>query len=114
MNSDIRRRWVAALRDPESVQGRDALGTTSGKRCCLGVLCDLAVQDGVIKPPITKPGLSTVLHYDGNYTMPSDTVRRWAELDANFAERLANLNDKGHTFAQIAEVIEAGDDDAEH
>lgn len=107
MNRDIKRRWVAALRDPKSRQGREALGRPDGSRCCLGVLCDLAVQDGVIDPPVTRPARPTALHYDGNYTTPSATVRDWAGLDTGFADQLASLNDQGRTFEQIAEVIDA-------
>lgn len=123
MNQDIKVRWVAALRDPESVQGQSFLGTPEGKRCCLGVLCDLAVQDGVIAPPaITTQATNEVLQYDGVTQDLPPKVRTWADLVNNddddvyglpsahrsAAERkLINLNDNdGADFPSIAEHIE--------
>lgn len=50
-NPEIMRRWVTALRSGEYTQGRGALRREypSGKieHCCLGVLTDLAIKDGV-------------------------------------------------------------------
>lgn len=54
MKKAIKKRWVEALRSGEYEQGRMKLrnkGTESDTFCCLGVLCDLAVQDGAIPEP---------------------------------------------------------------
>ena len=48
MNPEIRARWVAALRSGAYEQGTSRLRDASDRRCCLGVLCDLAEQDGVV------------------------------------------------------------------
>jgi hypothetical protein len=44
----VAKKWVAALRSGKIKQTRGQLGRESGSRCCLGVLCDLAVEEGVI------------------------------------------------------------------
>lgn len=125
MNQDIKARWVTALRDPESVQGQAFLGTPEGKRCCLGVLCDLAVQDGVIAPPtITTQATNEVLQYDGVTQDLPPSVRSWADLVDNdydngdiygpasqyrsaAEKKLINLNDNDNAdFAAIAEHID--------
>lgn len=40
MNSELKAKWVAALRDPRRKQGNGWLRTEDGM-CCLGVLCDV-------------------------------------------------------------------------
>jgi hypothetical protein len=51
MEPQIKERWIAALRSGKYLQGarqlryRDARGAL--RHCCLGVLNDLAVQDGI-------------------------------------------------------------------
>lgn len=47
MNQEIKARWVAALRSGEYPQAINRLRAEGGY-CCLGVLCELAVADGVI------------------------------------------------------------------
>lgn len=83
MNEDIKARWVAALRSGEYEQGTDYL-CNDGKFCCLGVLSDLAVKDGVIEAPeeITNglgdaiPGLA----FDGERHHLPPAVAEWAGL----------------------------------
>lgn len=47
MNQDIKKRWVDALRSGEYEQAKNYLSTPDGY-CCLGVLCEIAVEDGVV------------------------------------------------------------------
>ena len=54
MKADIKDRWVNALLGGQYKQGRGALFQRDWKRgeprfCAMGVLCDLAVRDGVIQ-----------------------------------------------------------------
>lgn len=58
MKRDIAMRWVEALRSEKYVQGQNNLLTyecdsdtyeTVAKHCALGVLCELAVEDGALK-----------------------------------------------------------------
>jgi len=46
MNKEIKARWIKALRSGDYKQGRDRL-KRNDTYCCLGVLCDLSVKDGI-------------------------------------------------------------------
>lgn len=144
MRRSIKNRWVAALRSGEYQQGQGYLCQVThpntpeeGKRyCCLGVLCDLAVQEGVIPAPVFTvprvPHLDGVTpHYkyglfrDGG-VLP-DEVCRWAKISHDSEEyedptdpeiftpghdalSLTQLNDgdgtNPKTFDEIADLIE--------
>lgn len=118
MDKVIAQRWVTALRSGEYRQTDGALQNDSGF-CCLGVLCDLAVKDGVIPEPHRD---DTDAFSYGNESdlrdslLPPDSIRQWSGLDPErtyfipelgSAETLYGLNDdQGFTFPQIADVIE--------
>jgi hypothetical protein len=56
MDPTIKARWTTALRSGEYKQGEGTLAH-GGRYCCLGVLCELAVEAGVIpKPTQVAPG----------------------------------------------------------
>jgi len=106
--------WIEALRSGDYKQCRHALRNRDNHYCCLGVLCEL---QGV-------EWQSNVSHSLGDYfyiakSLPDDgeSKRSWfpdqAFLDEvgishEFASQLADNNDKGDTFEEIATVIEKG------
>lgn len=122
MNKQVKKIWVAELRNPEHKQGKGTLceyADEGNKYCCLGILTMCAIRDN---------GAHTE---NMNHVMPTDDVRAWAGLGG--AETLfidgetASLdihNDgqvvyigmdfaglprsgcKPKTFAQIADAIE--------
>lgn len=117
MNNEVKARWVAALRSGDYVQGHDRLTSSTGRgfaHCCLGVLCELAVADGVVTRNVEH---GTVTYGGEEMYLPS-VVRSWAALGRNPVVRLDNvdvglatLNDgtDGYDvadFAQIAQLIE--------
>ena len=121
MNKDIQARWTARLREHPELQGKGYL-RKGDKRCCLGVLCDLAAEDGVITAEQDPSG---VWHYDGASGLLPPSVQQWAGLSgrspvfdpAGYAVTLnedgqqgyyslANANDGGTTFATIADIID--------
>lgn len=134
MDPNLKTKWVAALRSGEYEQGRSYLNR-DGKYCCLGVLCELAVQEGVATS-IPTQGLPNVIRYgteDSGYGFSSSylpqNVAVWADVDENghlpltdegtevkiyrgtgtpdqTTSSLAVLNDDGFTFEQIAAIIE--------
>ncbi len=108
MNSEIKLRWIADLRNPDAVQIKNGLGKPDGSRCCLGVLSDLAVHDKVIDPPSTAENFDgeDELAYDGYTGYAPNSVTDWADLDPFEAKTLASMNDDGYTFPQIADYIE--------
>jgi hypothetical protein len=126
MNTDIKARWVQRLRDPEIKQGKGHLCTRTRTGdgdlfCCLGVLTEIAVEDGVIPPgefrcdrDLLVKTYSDSTEYAEDAILPTQ-VRQWSGLfDANPIANheghpyatLAFLNDIGVTFAEIADIIE--------
>lgn len=120
MNADVKAKWVTALRSGEFEQGTDYLNNEE-KFCCLGVLSELAVRDGVIAPPThvesswKDEGHATGLAYDGQRHHLPESVAEWAGLsdgdlwDQNpyvGDETVADLNDGGASFPEIADLIE--------
>ena len=119
MNPEIKQQWVAALRSGEYRQGKYMLhNVDENTYCCLGVLCDLAVKAGLqVDKSAGKHNEYTVIAYDGNqYSLPA-LVIEWAGLETDIPEtavedeggepmNVAQLNDRGWSFVQIADVIE--------
>ena len=48
MNNNLRKRWVAALRSGEYEQGKERLRSGGDEYCCLGVLCDIVINDSLL------------------------------------------------------------------
>lgn len=121
MKKEIKEKWIAALRSGE-YQQTDGYLQRDGKFCCLGVLCDLAVKSGLsltVREQRAFPDDETspvVAFYDVNTgTLPYD-VQRWSGIkdsigifpddSTGLSNTLADLNDNGKSFAEIADVIE--------
>jgi hypothetical protein len=128
MRASVRAQWVAALRSGEYEQTRGALqvkrstgeGVPDGF-CCLGVLCELAVTDGleVEVSDLHYPGDDhAIVQYVGCSSYPPGAVHQWSgyfapdSAEVTFST-LADMNDNGYDFASIADRIES-DPDTEH
>ena len=126
MNSEVKEQWTAALRSGEYAQDKNYLRTNEGY-CCLGVLCELAVKANVIPEPEQLNRMAVDGHYykysGGAYSTLPASVMLWAELDdwnpkvpapdgmvedhiIDDQTTLAELNDLGYTFNEIADTIE--------
>lgn len=119
MNPEIKKQWLEALRSGTYVQGRDRLRTVDNKFCCLGVLSDLAVEAGVGQ----WEGL--YFHDDSDdedgykdRSMANLTagVIAWAgvpgedpviDSPSSRYSTAAGQNDRGASFEEIADMIEA-------
>lgn len=134
-NRENIRAWVDVLRSGRFTQGSGKLLTRNDDHvehyCCLGVAAKIAVDSGAVDLEIKwvdnlnvavfqEPGSS----YQEQYVLP-DSVRRWLGvsggnphvfIDQDFAEQthdgdikpsLTNVNDRGASFAEIADLIEA-------
>ena len=119
MNPEIKKAWVVALKSGDYQQGFGILHykeNEQDKYCCLGVLCELAVGAGVIQAGRRyigyRHGVDYRYIYDYSSTMLSSAIRDWAGLQsdtvviANVKDHLANHNDAGKTFLEIATAIE--------
>jgi hypothetical protein len=118
MDSEIKKQWVRALRSEDYAQGTDWLNA-DGRYCCLGVLCELAVEAGVVEKEVYDEEDSTFMYGRGGDSMvlPKE-VQHWSGLidpygkypGFSFRDReilsLARDNDEGKSFAEIADIIE--------
>lgn len=77
MDQAVKAKWLEALRSGEYLQGKGALNQ-AGKFCCLGVLCDVAVNSGV--PVSVYDGLELGVQYDGISGGLPASVSEWAGL----------------------------------
>lgn len=120
MNPEVKEKWLAALRSGNYAQGKGVLREGDGF-CCLGVLCDVAINEGVLSPwtqnSITRSWKCGDDNSDEGYAITPRAVQTWARIDETGTFRedhtdenpgcLTMLNDfAGYNFAQIADVIE--------
>lgn len=121
-SKEVMRKWVEALESGDYQQGTGQLEIIthgSHRYCCLGVLCHLAVQEGVIQPEQVVEEDGVVVYPDEPYsngeTLPSE-VMKWAGLDernptlypvdSGYGYMASELNDSlGCTFGEIAQAI---------
>ena len=97
MKREIALRLAKALRSGDYVQAKGILNRTSPARdahgndatvghCCLGVLCELAVQDGLLRKKSKTEDdevytiYSSLENFDSGYAFPPMDVRDWAGL----------------------------------
>jgi hypothetical protein len=111
MDTDVKNEWTTRLRSGQYEQGRGNLrlaSTADGhKYCCLGVLCEIAVEKEIIKPAVALTCYLTVIgEYEEHTQYPPLKVLRWAGLSEQEARDLAEHNDNGMSFRDLADLIE--------
>ena len=106
MNADVKAKWVAALSSGDYKQGYEQLRTLDDKYCCLGVLAELAVKEGIIPPACKVDGdFFSGYKYDGDVAVLPKMVSIWAGYIPSI--KLMNMNDHKHNkFVTIAKWIE--------
>ena len=108
MREEIKQRWVTALRSGKYKQTSGFLRTVDGY-CCLGVLCDLHNHNGMNWKGGPDEDRMTWSYYTEEGTLPKE-VMDWAQLTNHNPEikgdALAEINDSGRSFAEIADLIE--------
>jgi hypothetical protein len=107
-------KWVQALESGRFKQGAHVLHRKEDDaRCCLGVACALAIEDGVAVVVDTDEDDFCVT-YDGRTGGLPQSVERWVGLNSGMGYlspdcpldcTLASLNDMGKSFAEIAQII---------
>ena len=102
INTDLAKKWVAALRSGNYVQGQNRLRNSEGKYCCLGVLCEVA--------GITRIDSGSYKFPRSNYMWHAAAEDSWWNKQFGTAlnqNRLWQLNDTDEkSFAEIADYIE--------
>lgn len=120
---DVIRLWAARLRSGKYAQGHGRLRDGNNRYCCLGVLCELAVEHEIIPPGRPNEHGSWVYGPDGEGSvnvLPA-AVADWAGTDGGgsfsgdpiyslpgyAAHQLWQLNDTLRwDFTKIADFIE--------
>ena len=127
MNVEIGARWIQALESGRFRKGRCSLHVTAGTEideandsfCCLGVLCRLAVADGVDMKVGVEPGAKAgatglKVGYDEAYGLLPESVREWAGMEHELSDlpkpvnrfrTLADMNDRSTSFTPLVEAI---------
>jgi len=127
MLNDNAKKWVAALRSGNYDQTTYQLVVTNSDSeptgyCCLGVACDLYAQDNEIdvEYELEPHGEFGFIRFGHESTVLPPEVREWLglrERTGGFEDgriqgesechSLADLNDAGATFKQVADFIES-------
>jgi hypothetical protein len=117
MNAEIKQLWCDALRSGEYAQNCYALRSIYDEFCCFGVLCDL-YQKTHSNASWNNNNLRGQWFFDDGTELcvaaTTDLVNEWAGLDCNIPivsyrdveDNLTTLNDRGISFAEIAQIIE--------
>lgn len=103
ITTEIKQKWVEALRSGKYTQSRSRLRSDSGY-CCLGVLCDV-IEPAEWRCHTTElsSGIINNWSYGDNETDNYITLRG----DMPITQKLIDMNDtEGKTFSEIADYIE--------
>lgn len=127
--------WLEALKSGKYKQGKGRLckggGESGFTHCCLGVLCELAVEHGIVEKKVTYSYGCGVAYFKAigedephwTHKVLLDEVTDWAGLSSNVGNftdegnkitvfvghtSLASLNDSADNFDKVIEVIESG------
>jgi hypothetical protein len=123
MNPKVKTKWLEALRGGEYKQARHRLRSPYDGFCCLGVLCDIYTKEvgGSWEYSECEDGCGHTLEV-GDESATTDLpycVVEWAGLEDSSPQvrvavgcsyfepaTLAELNDEGRSFKEIADVID--------
>jgi hypothetical protein len=101
MDAQLKAKWVEALRSGEYEQARGHLNDHKHNTfCCLGVLAD--IQDGIEWRNLGCPYIDEDCVANHGLLLPPASGGLISELQQILAEK----NDEGCSFAQIADYIE--------
>jgi hypothetical protein len=115
MKKKIAKLWAKALRSGKYKQIKGQLANKDGY-CCLGVLCELAIENGV---KVSRKKVGKTILFDGQKDVLPKSVMKWAGIKSStgiFHFELKNnrefdgiclayLNDNGYSFKNIAHII---------
>ena len=129
MNTEVKQKWIGALRSGKYEQGSEKLRSVTGY-CCLGVLCDIYAQEHNTQWEFRgdeeiNPQSQDYWYFDEHSEFLPESVMNWAELKTHnptvridvednddednwyYKDELSDINDSGYDFSQIANIIEA-------
>jgi hypothetical protein len=94
MDAQLKSKWVEALRSGKYQQARNFLKSEDGY-CCLGVLCDIQGAD-----------FEAIREEFGSLSLSLNPAKYLGEVNTIKATELAQMNDNGKSFSEIADYIE--------
>ena len=109
MNPKVKKKWLAALTRPDTEPGwykkakHRLVQTDDGvdSFCCLGVLNNLAIEEGIL-----DPGYWNDEHRTWKTCTIPIVVQEWAGINPETCRSLATINDhSGDTFEEVVEHI---------
>ncbi len=111
IDPEFKAKWVKALRSGRYKQAHKALrrpilldtGESKIGYCCLGVACDL-IDPSIWEPSKNPEGTNDSFDWGG---VPSFSTRAFPFVTPPVSAQLAQMNDEGKTFSEIADWIEA-------
>lgn len=133
MNPEVKAIWLEALNSGRFQKGKGWLRLAFRDRedeyCCLGVLCELAVEAKVIPPPnAAEWRLGVEVYVHAYYQNQKDHVSSWRSTkmlpaavtgwaglassdgeflqEDSFKDSLVRINDRSDTFAPVIAAIE--------
>jgi hypothetical protein len=102
------KKWTSALRSGRFKQTVGALKINDGY-CCLGVLCHIITEEQPNTRVIEKFNQILATGKDGKDQLgiiPEDLFIEWTGFPYSIHWTLSTMNDKGHSFFEIADYIE--------
>lgn len=128
MNTEVKEKWIKALRSGEYKQAQGKLRDNNNGFCCLGVLCDVYAKENPQagwKQPDVARDYEVFFFDEKSFNMfsgfPDSRVMDWAGLpnvdpltneartdfETRMNAKITDLNDKmNYDFNRIADVIE--------
>lgn len=128
MKQNVMKKWVKALRSGKYKQGQGLLKQTTIKdktyHCCLGVLCELYNNEmrKSKKKTLSEQEYDGIHNFNKQRECLPKLVQKWAGLHSKMGDfrdvdrsditsygdfaSLADMNDLGRSFKQIARTIE--------
>src|SRR3954470_24670250 len=100
--------WTQRLRNtPKSERGRYVLKEVRNdkpKYCAVGVLCEMAVEAGVIEPSGASD-FDTIMHrYGGAAGQAPIAVVKWSGVTSGLLRRVSTWNDTNTPWEEIADA----------
>jgi hypothetical protein len=111
MDSDIKERWVAALRSGQYEQGVGyltyKLEDEVNRYCCLGVLCDILSDESDLFTKSYDPSKSHLTKYGDSFYELNFSQQDFLKIGLSEIAPLVYMNDTdGKSFNEIADFIE--------
>lgn len=110
MDSELKAKWVEALRSGKYKQGKDKLRTIDDRFCCLGTLCDVIDSSKWVKE-LNCLGIEYWVYRIGedpsefNSSLLPFKMENELGLESHVGRLVAD-NDAGVSFEHIAKYIE--------